>query len=58
VIGLQHLADPASLVRNVLREPDMQLFTIHFAAEFSEMLDALLRGLACAAHERRRPRAT
>lgn len=55
VIGLQHLADPAPLVRNVLREPDMQLFTIHFANEFSEMLDALLRGLACAAEERRQP---
>jgi hypothetical protein len=55
VIGLQHLADPAPLVRNVLREPDMQLFTLDFAAEFSEMLGALLRGLASAALDRRQP---
>jgi AcrR family transcriptional regulator len=55
VIGLQHLADPAPLVRNVLYEPDMQLFMIDFADEFSEMLDALLRGLACAAQARRQP---
>jgi len=55
VIGLQHLANPAPLVRNVLYEPDMQLFAIHFADEFSEMLDALLCGRACAAQDRRQP---
>lgn len=44
-IGLQHLADPAPIVRRVLDEQAMQLFVIDFAHEFSATLQALLYGI-------------
>ena len=45
VIGLQHLSDPAPIIRDVLQEPDLQIFEIDFAQEFSGTLEALLDGL-------------
>ncbi|HEX6290394.1 MAG TPA: TetR family transcriptional regulator [Herpetosiphonaceae bacterium] len=44
-IGLQHLADPAPIVRRVLDEREMQIFAIDFAHEFSATVYALLYGL-------------
>jgi AcrR family transcriptional regulator len=48
VIGLQHLSDPAPIIRNVLQEPGLQIFIIDFAREFSDTLEALLYGLETA----------
>ena len=46
VIGLQHLADPAPLVRQALQnEPDLAIFKIDFAGEFLATLIDLLKGL-------------
>jgi AcrR family transcriptional regulator len=45
VIGLQHLADPAPIVRDVLREHDLQIFNIDFGNEFARTIRALLYGL-------------
>ncbi len=44
VIGLWHLADPASPVRAVLEEPGMEPFVVDFAAELAAMVRALLPG--------------
>lgn len=45
VVGLQHLADPAPVVRPLLDEPGLHLFAIDFTHELSETLRALLLGL-------------
>jgi len=45
VIGLWSLADPAPIIREVLQQPDLQMFEIQFASEFSQALQALLYGL-------------
>ena len=45
VIGLQHLSDPAPIIKDVLQEPDLQIFEIDFAREFSDTLEAMLYGL-------------
>lgn len=45
VIGLQHLSDPAPIIIEVLQEPDLHIFEIDFAREFSSTLEALLSGL-------------
>lgn len=44
VIGLWHLADPASPVCAVLEEPGMEPFVVDFAAELAAMVRALLAG--------------
>jgi hypothetical protein len=44
VIGLQHLADPAPVVREVLGEPGMELFKVDFVRELAGALRALLGG--------------
>ncbi|MGH2495310.1 MAG: TetR/AcrR family transcriptional regulator [Ktedonobacteraceae bacterium] len=49
VIGLWSLADPAPIVREVLQQPDLQVFEVQFASEFSQALQALLYGLERAA---------
>jgi AcrR family transcriptional regulator len=49
VIGLWSLADPAPIIREVLRQPDLQMFEVQFASEFSQALQALLYGLQEAA---------
>ena len=49
VIGLWSLADPAPVVREVLQQPDLQMFEVQFAPEFSRTLQALLYGLERAA---------
>lgn len=47
VIGIQHLADPSPVARQVLEtRPEMGVFQIDFATEFPIVLTALLRGLA------------
>lgn len=46
VIGLQHMAEPAPLVRQVLEQADLALFKIDFHREFLSMLQTLLQGLA------------
>ena len=45
VIGLQHLSEPAPIIKDVLREPDLQIFEIDFAREISDTLEAMLYGL-------------
>src|SRR6266498_3465514 len=45
IIGVEHLSNPAPAIRQVLREPGMQIFDISFRQTFSEALTALLRGL-------------
>ncbi|MBN1965345.1 MAG: TetR family transcriptional regulator [Anaerolineae bacterium] len=46
VIGLQHLADPAPVVREVMRrEPDLAAYDIDFVQAFTHSLTALLRGM-------------
>ena len=47
VIGLQHLSDPAPIIKDVLQEPDLQIFEIDFAREFSDSLETMLYGLEC-----------
>lgn len=44
-IGLQHLADPAPVVREVLADPDMALFVIDFDDQFTRAVRLLLLGL-------------
>jgi TetR/AcrR family transcriptional regulator len=45
VIGLQHLSNPAPIISEVLQAPDLHIFEIDFAREFSSTLEALLYGL-------------
>jgi AcrR family transcriptional regulator len=44
-IGLQHMADPAPIVRRVLDEHALEIFAIDFAREFSATLQTLLYGV-------------
>lgn len=46
IIGLQHMADPAPVVRQVLEEPGLEIFKIDFMQQFSSTLTVLLNGLA------------
>ncbi len=46
VIGLQHMAEPAPLIRAVLTEPHLALFRVDFHSEFFRFLQTLLTGLA------------
>ena len=46
VIGLQHMAEPAPLIRAVLAEPHLALFRVDFHSEFFRFLQTLLTGLA------------
>lgn len=45
VIGLRHLADPAPVVREALRQPDLAPFNISFADELTASVTALLLGM-------------
>jgi AcrR family transcriptional regulator len=45
VIGLSHLADPAPVVREALRQPDLAPFTVAFAEELNASVTALLLGM-------------
>ena len=45
VVGLRHLADPAPVVREALRQPDLAPFTIDFAGELRASMTALLLGM-------------
>lgn len=45
VIGFQHVAEPAPVIRRVLDEPGLELFKIDFIEEFLATLKALLYGL-------------
>lgn len=45
-IGLQHMAEPAPLVRQVLEQPKLALFRIDFEDEFLSTLQTMLQGLA------------
>lgn len=44
VIGLQHIAEPAPVVRDVLSEPGMEVFRVDFTRELAASLRALLSG--------------
>ncbi len=47
VIGLQNLAEPAPVVRQVIQDqPDLALFQVDFATEFFTTFTTLLQGLA------------
>ncbi|PKN94530.1 MAG: TetR/AcrR family transcriptional regulator [Chloroflexi bacterium HGW-Chloroflexi-6] len=45
VIGLQHLANPAPAVQQVISAPALQVFQVDFDREFRSMAFALLKGL-------------
>lgn len=45
VIGLQHMADPAPIVRQVLEEPDLAMFKIDFMEQLESILKTLLQGM-------------
>lgn len=44
VIGLWHLSDPAPVVRQVLREPELAVFAIQFTAALGPLIQALFYG--------------
>jgi AcrR family transcriptional regulator len=46
VIGIQNVAEPTPIVQQALEKPGMECFKINFSDEFSEILTALLHGLA------------
>ncbi len=46
VIGFEHLAEPSSVVRDVLQEPDMALFRVNLTEQLLATLRTLLMGLA------------
>ncbi len=46
VIGLQHMAEPAPLIREALAESHLALFRVDFHSEFFMLLQTLLLGLA------------
>jgi AcrR family transcriptional regulator len=47
VIGVQHVADPAPIVREVMaKEAHLNTFLVDFKTEFSTLLTALFRGLS------------
>ena len=46
VIGIQSVAEPTPIVQQALEKPGMECFKINFLDEFSEILTALLNGLA------------
>lgn len=48
IVGLRHLADPAPIVREALRQPDLAPFTIDFTAELRASMTALLLGMRAA----------
>ena len=45
VIGLQHMAEPSDVMKQVLAEPDMELFQVDLQKNLLEMLKTLLMGL-------------
>lgn len=45
VIGFWHLSDSAPVVREALQRPELRVFDLQFAPEFSSALQTLLRGL-------------
>ncbi len=45
VIGLGHLADPAPVVREALRQPDLAPFNVSFAEELTASVTTLLLGM-------------
>lgn len=45
IIGLQHMAEPADIVQQVLEEPGLEIFKIDFTPEFLDVLKALIYGL-------------
>lgn len=46
VTGFQHLAEPSGVMRQVLAEPDMELFRVQLQKQLLETLSTLLMGLA------------
>ena len=48
VVGLRHLADPAPVVREALRQPDLVPFNIDFAGELRASMTLLLLGMRAA----------
>ena len=46
VVGLRSMADPAPVVRQLVTEPGLDLFAVDFAPQFTQMLRALLHGMA------------
>lgn len=44
-IGVQHLAEPAPVVRQALAEPGLEIFKVDFKREFLAILTALLVGM-------------
>ena len=46
VIGFQHLAEPSGVMREVLAEPDMELFRVELQKQLLDTVSTLLMGLA------------
>lgn len=52
VIGVQHLAEPAPIVQQALREePNLAIFEVDFQTEFRSALESLLAGLETLSHK-------
>lgn len=45
IIGIEHISNPAPVVRQALEQPELRVFDIPFGPTFSAALTALLRGL-------------
>ena len=45
MIGFWHLTDPSPVVREAWQRPELHMFDLQFAPEFSNALQALLCGL-------------
>ncbi len=45
VIGLQHLSEPAPVIRQALVFPDLQVFRVDFEKHFRTLLSAMLYGI-------------
>jgi AcrR family transcriptional regulator len=51
IIGVEHVASPAPVVREALQLPELRIFDISFGPTFAAILMALLRGLEHAASD-------
>ena len=51
VVGIRSMADPTSVVREVLQAPDLAIFAVDFRAYLTRMLRALLWGMAVQARD-------
>lgn len=51
LIGFWQLADPAPIVKEALKQPELELFAVPFAREYARTLETLLVGLEYKHHQ-------